>query len=77
MKLIYTNDNEEVSINDIVDIRGIKHRIVDLSPPHKPSSSGHVYVQRFTDTSSASVNRYYVGVIGAEWIDREDREWVN
>ena len=28
MKLIYSNDNEEVSINDIVDIRGIKHRML-------------------------------------------------
>ena len=74
MRLIYLSNDEEVKQGDIVEIRGIKHKILDFSPPHKPSSSGHIYVQRFTDTSSRDVNRYYVGVIGAEWIEREDRQ---
>ena len=74
MRLIYLSNNEEVKQGDIVEIRGIKHKILDLPPPHKPSSSGHVYVQRFTDTSSRDVNRYYVGVMGAKWIEREDRQ---
>jgi hypothetical protein len=74
MKLIYTNDGEEVSIGDMIDIRGIKHQIVDLTPPHKPSASGHVYVKRLADLDSDFSNKYYVGVIGAEWINREDQE---
>lgn len=88
MKLIYTNDGEEVQIGDMVDIHGIKHQIVDLTPPHKPSASGYVYVKKLADLTSSNSDsfsrifssegdRYYVGVIGAEWIDREDREWVN
>jgi hypothetical protein len=39
--------------------------------PHKPSSSGHVVVKEMTELGFSK--EFYVSVIGAEWIEREDR----
>ena len=89
MKLIYielTDDQCEVGtrlnkapivLGDAVHLgdnvftsRGEKVIVNHFAQPHKPSSSGKISVQHEGDTSSME---YYVGVIGAKWIDREDQ----
>jgi hypothetical protein len=65
MRLVYETNGVEVKVGDIaIDFRGDQHRVKALHEPHKPSSSGHV---------TTDVGYFYVGVIGAEWIEREDR----
>lgn len=71
MRLIYKNTGAEVKVGDIVDLG--KGEIVEVTyfrPPHKSSSSGKVCV---ATVNSNRTSEFYVGVIGAEWIDREDR----
>lgn len=41
-----------------------------FAPPHKSSSSGKISVQVIGESYSSE---FYVSVIGAEWVDREDR----
>jgi hypothetical protein len=71
MKLVYTETGTEVKVGDIADTgRGELVEVVYFRQPHKPSSSGKVSVKTVnTDRPS----EYFVGVIGAEWINREDR----
>lgn len=71
MRLVYKDSGKEVQKGDVAVLRNGTTAIVNSFPkPHKPASSGLVYIT--TDTES-SVG-YYVAVIGAEWIEREDRE---
>jgi hypothetical protein len=75
-KLVYTSGprkGEEVKVGDRVTITNSKdHKslvTVDyFAYPHKPSSSGKVTVRKGKQTME-----YYVSVIGAEWINRNDR----
>lgn len=75
MILVYVENGKEVKIGDAVWIRGKSFRIHYFAKPHSPASEGKVTVKRsghgFTDTME-----YYVSVIGAKWINREDREEV-
>ena len=72
MRLVYKSTNKEVQIGDTVTLRdGVLARIEYFTKPHKPSSSGKVTV--FVLAGDQHVAEYYVGVIGAEWIEREDR----
>lgn len=66
MRLVYRDTGEEVKVGDIVN----DMRVVSFDPPHKSSSSGKVYVKSVVVGWS---QEFYVGVIGAEWIEREDR----
>lgn len=45
--------------------------IMDIPKPHKPESSGRVYLK---DKDGTTEYAYFVGVINAEWIEREDRQ---
>jgi hypothetical protein len=70
MRLIYTaNPTREVKIGDTVEIDGTTFTVTSFRKPHKPASSGKVSV-RWNGPST----EFYVGVIGAEWVEREDRE---
>ena len=72
MKLTYDKTGEEVKAGDIVHLRGESPYVVySFSKPHKPSSEGKVSVRAMTET--AFFREFYVSVIGATWIDREDR----
>lgn len=82
MKLVYTdgaNKGQEVKVGDVVVLRnGDKAKVHYFAKPHKPSSSGKVSINRMYERNGArlinnSTEEYYVGVIGAEWIEREDR----
>jgi hypothetical protein len=71
MRLIYTNDpGREVKVGDDVELAhsGQQARVHYFRPPHKPESEGHVTV-----LVNGTTREYYVSVIGAEWIEREDR----
>ena len=71
MRLVYKATGKEVKVGDVVTTsRGEKCEVKYFRQPHKPSSEGKITVQM---EGSESYNEYYVGVIGAEWIEREDR----
>ena len=65
MKLVYKKTGEPVKVGDPVEVSGVSTTVSYFREPHKPASEGKV--------SLASGAEYYVSVIGAEWIDREDR----
>lgn len=70
MKLIYKQPfGKLVQIGDKVTLTGHEMTVESFEKPHKPDASGRVVV-----TDGANSNRYYVSVIGAEWIEREDRD---
>jgi len=70
MQLIYDITKQPVKIGDLVQtFRGEIVEVLSFNKPHKPSASGRVYVK---DKDGAKFESY-VTVIGATWIDREDR----
>ena len=70
MKLVYKDSGNPVAVGDIVKTsRGDEVQVTYFRPPHKPSSEGKVSVKH---GDSGSIE-YYVSVIGAHWIEREDR----
>lgn len=72
MKLVYEKTGHEVGIGDEVTMRdGEKVTVAFFRRPHKAGSSGHVSVQY----PNGGQREYYVGSIGAKWIEREDRGW--
>lgn len=79
MRLVYTNEpyvpselqGKEVQVGDRArTFRGEYCEVSYFRPPHKPASSGKVTV-KFTEDDIGM--EYYVSVIGAQWIEREDR----
>lgn len=78
MKLVYTEPfkdhpkGSDVCVGDkVITSSGEPVEVVYFSPPHKPSSQGKVTVKFIP---SGDTMEYYVSVINAEWIDREDRK---
>lgn len=71
MRLIYSNSGREVKVGDIVQLARRKVEVIYFSKPHKPSSSGQVSVRSPDEPYDCT---YYVGVIGAKWIEREDQD---
>jgi len=70
MRLVYRDTQAEVKIGDWVTIRGLAWEINHFAPPHKPSSSGKVTLR----TKDQVYREFFVTVIGAVWIEREDRK---
>lgn len=78
MRLVYELTGKEVKEGDVVIVDAMAW-IIDSTPrPHKPASEGRVYLiapEAEHERDYPDVHRsYYVSVIGAEWIEREDRE---
>jgi len=70
MKLVYETTGEEVKAGDRTEtFRGEPCTVKYVVEPHKPSSTGRVCLE-FSDDWK---HEYFPGVIGAKWIDREDR----
>lgn len=68
MRLVYKATGKEVKAGDEVDgFRG-RYKVLSFSKPHKASSEGKVYVE-----NDGFKRECYVSIIGAEWIEREDR----
>jgi hypothetical protein len=72
MRLVYDNTGEEVKTGDVIHIHTVPYFVVGFNKPHKPASSGKVSVKEMTDKGFGA--EYYVSVIGATWIEREDHE---
>jgi hypothetical protein len=71
MRLVYTATQQEVKVGDVVQL-GARKAIVDrFARPHSPESGGRVTVR--WRGAPKQEHTCYVGVIGAEWIEREDR----
>lgn len=75
MRLIYSATGREVQLGDTVMIGDDPHIVTYFTKPHKPSSSGHVCIRWVNETRNGLGNEYYVSVIGAKWIEREDQGW--
>lgn len=72
MRLVYQGTDTEVKVGDIVRLTDDECvKVAYFREPHKPSSSGKVLVENM---ETGFKREYYVGVIGAHWIEREDRE---
>ena len=70
MRLVYKETGEAVQVGDLVTLRdGDQYKVERFDKPHKPSSSGKC-ILRNADGYSREL---FVGVMGAEWIEREDR----
>lgn len=70
MRLVYEKSGIEVKVGDSVTLRnGEKVTVTDIQKPHKPASTGRVYVS-YDGKNSTS---YFPGVIDAKWIEREDQ----
>lgn len=72
MRLVYKATQKPVRLGDRHTISGHKLAVNFFDKPHKPSSEGKVSM-RVVGQPSAIGPYYYVSVIGAEWIEREDR----
>lgn len=71
MRLIYTDTGAPVSLGDQVQtFRGERATLLMITEPHKPASTGRVYIQ-FEDSKAS--REFFPSVIGAEWIERGDR----
>jgi hypothetical protein len=74
VKLIYTKTGQPVNAGDVVTTRdGSEYRLDFYREPHKPSSTGRVYI---TPLAGGCQREFFPSVIGAEWIEREDG-WVS
>ncbi len=73
MKLVYVETQQPVNVGDIVTLdRGPRVKVEFFREPYTAASSGKVSVSD-VDAVSEGQREFYVGVIGAEWIEREDR----
>jgi hypothetical protein len=70
MKLVYKENGQEVKVGDPCTFNGEPDATVEyFEKPHKHSSGGKVTIKWGIQGSRGE---YFVGVIGAEWIERED-----
>ncbi len=78
MKLTYTKDNRArhaagsaVQVGDeVLTFRGEEVTVLGISKPTHAASTGRVTVG---DEDSNWTMEYFPSVIGAEWVEREDR----
>lgn len=69
-ELIDTKTNKPARMGQfITDFRGDTATLTDARPPHKPSSSGFVYV---VDALGHS-GEYYPSVFGLKWVAEEEQ----
>ncbi len=72
MKLIYSASRMPVYVGDQVTLSdGEEFTILRIEEPHKPASTGRVHG---TIKGASYENSYFPGVIGAEWVGREDQD---
>ena len=72
MRLVYEgSNNAPVEIGDPVIVKGTPYYVMSITKPHKPASTGRVLCKAMTE--EAWVCEWFPSVIGATWIEREDR----
>lgn len=74
MRLIYEATGEEVKVGDQVHLSDSILTVCHFRPPHKPSASGRVALSVAGKDGSFTQCEYYVSVIGAKWVEREDQD---
>lgn len=63
-------DGAEVSVNEVVEtFRGEEVMLTGGRPPHKPSSSGRIYVE---DLKYGYESEFFPSVCNLKWIRREE-----
>jgi hypothetical protein len=68
-KLIYKRTGVRVCVGDHVVLRdGVQAKVTGIAEPHKPSSTGRVYVNDGTHEHS-----FFPCVIEARWVGRTDQ----
>lgn len=75
MKLVYKETNVPVKVGDKVRVGDASNEMIEVTyfrQPHKPASDGKVSVKY----KNGSTSEFYVGVIDAHWIEREDRHTI-
>jgi hypothetical protein len=75
MRIVYENDHSrEAKVGDEVSLHNHegKVKIVSFQKPRSAASSGFVTVD-----IAGNDQQVYAGVAGLEWIEREDRDWVD
>ena len=73
MRLINKETRNEVKIGDTVEtFRGEEGIVTGIDEPRKSGSTGRVYI-KFEYPNAKLTREFFPGVIGAEWIEREDR----
>lgn len=69
MRLVYRATGQEVQIGDKVTLSdGAEVTVESIKKPHKPSSTGRVYLMY----NPEYISGYFPEVIKAHWIERED-----
>ena len=72
-RLIYVATGELVKRDDKITLRDGEIRTVGhFAPPHKANSEGKVTVHAGADDLHG--REYYVSIIGAKWVGREDQQ---
>jgi len=70
MRLVYAATQKPVKFGDPVTLNGQQFTVDSFRKPHKPDSEGKVSLRQGNWPFPSEV---YVSIIGAEWIEREDR----
>jgi len=80
MKLVYETNIDParvgtlVCVGDVVVLDEGQFYVTRIQKPHKPESTGRVYVGRSLDPDGWMYWRsFFPSVIGAHWIEREDQ----
>lgn len=61
--ILYINDEPAFIGEKYTTFRGLTVTLLEIREPHKPSSSGKVYLQ----FENGAVGEYYPNVIGGKW----------
>lgn len=69
MRLVYQQSRRAVKIGDRIELNNGPVTVDYFVKPHKPASEGRVSVK----TEQGGLCEYYVSIIGARWIEREDQ----
>lgn len=73
MRLIHKKTGETVQRGDVVTLsRGERVVIKGWCMPHKPSSTGRIYVREQGDLNDE--REYFPDIAGCEWVDRKPGE---
>lgn len=71
MILVYTKDKTPVYVGDKLTLNDDEFTITSITEPHKPASTGRV---NGLFEGAGYESSFFPGVIGAEWINREDQD---
>ena len=61
-------NGNEVNIGDVVEVNGVRYIILGGSPPHKPSSTGRVYVRGGDERYDKA---WFANVCNMKWVPNE------